>query len=212
MDSIYRIKLEDKEKYINTLSEAFIPNKGPMGPVEDVNRRLVCLKAFFNAEFDRLFNFCIYIADSPECNSILQYGEKKIMDNVGSSLFTYLKDFFFLKLKGEITFSELFKLKAFMGKYSNFIQNIKLNDIDNYYMIEHFGTKPEMQGKGIGSKILRFVLAKADKENKKCYLECEDKNLKLYEHYGFKVIAQAEMYDGVNCYALVREPSFQKIE
>ena len=99
-----------------------------------------------------------------------------------------------------------------MGKYSNFIQNIKLNDIDNYYMIEHFGTKPEMQGKGIGSKILRFVLAKADKENKKCYLECEDKNLKLYEHYGFKVIAQAEMYDGVNCYALVREPSFQKIE
>ena len=117
-----------------------------------------------------------------------------------------------MKLKGEITFSELFKLKAFMGKYSNFIQNIKLNDIDNYYMIEHFGTKPEMQGKGIGSKILRFVLAKADKENKKCYLECEEKNRKLYEHYGFKVIKEAEILPGVNYYALIRGPAVQKIE
>ena len=127
-------------------------------------------------------------------------------------MFTYIKQFFLLKLRGEITFSEIFKLKTTLDNYSNFLKTIKIDDIENYYMIEYFGTKPEMQGKGVGSKIMRFILSKADKENKKCYLECEEKNRKLYEHYGFKVIAQTEMLEGVNFYALVREPFVQKIE
>ena len=213
MDSIYQLKIEDKEKFINTLSNAFVPNKLPLGIVEDPKRRLECYKAYFNTEFDRFFKDSISISDSQDCNSIILYGEKQTIDNnVGSGMLTYIKQFLLLKLKGEITFSEIFKLKAYMDDYYNFVRSVKLDDVENYYTIEYFATKPEMQGKGIGSKVMRSLLAKIDKENKKCYLECEDKNVKLYEHYGFKVIAQTEMLEGINFYALVREPFGQKIE
>ena len=211
MDSIYQLKIEDKEKFIYTFSNAFIPNKLPLGLIEDPKRRLACYNSFFKIEFDRLFNDSISISDGPDCNSIILYGEKQKLDACETSIFTYFKDFLFLKLKGEITFSELFKLKTSMGEYEAFLKNSKIDNSENFYKIEYFGTKPEMQGKGIGSKIMRFILAKADKENKKCILECEEKNRKLYEHYGFKVVFETKMED-VSYYSLVREPTQQKIE
>ena len=212
MDAVYQLKKEDKEKFIYTFSNAFVPNKALLGSIEDPKRRLACYNAFFNVEFERFLINSISIADSPECNSIILYGEKQKIDACEASIFTYFKDFLFLKLKGEITFSEIFKLKTYLDNYYNFLQSIKLDDIENYYTIEYFATKPEMQGKGVGSKVMRFILSKADKENKKCYLECEEKNRKLYEHYGFKVIAQTKILEDVNYYALVREPFSQKIE
>ena len=212
MDSAYHLKIEDKEKFIYTFSNAFVPNKIPLGLVEDEKRRLTCYKSFFYDEFDRFFNDSISIADSPDCNSIILYEKKQKIDSVSNSIFTYFKDILLLKLKGEITFSEIFKLKSYLDDYYNFVQSVKLDDVENYYTIEYFATKPEMQGKGIGSKVMRFLLAKIDKENKKCYLECEEKNRKLYEHYGFKMIKEAEILPGVNYYALIREPAVQKIE
>ena len=212
MESVYQLKAEDKEKFVNTLSDSFIQNKSPFGLVSDDNRRIICLKSFFTGEFDRLFNQSISIADSPECNSIIMYGEKKILDNIPSSLFQDLKKIFLLKLKGGITFSEISKLNTLWSNYDSFLKTIELKDLDKYYIIEYFGTRTEMQGKGYGSKLMKVILKKADETNKKIYLESEEKNLKLYEHYGFKPIAQSEILEGLNFYAIVRDPIKQNSE
>lgn len=212
MDSIYQLKIEDKEKFVNTLSDSFIHNKSPFGCVTDDNRRLLCLKQFFTAEFDSLFDKTITLADSPDCNSIIMYGEKKELENPESSIFQDIKNLILLKLKCGVTFSELSKFKTLTDNYATLIKKIKLEDLEKYYIIEYFGTKTEMQGKGYGSRLMKAVLKKADENNKKIYIESEERNIKIYEHYGFKVIDKSEVLEGTNFYVLVREPISQNNE
>ena len=69
-----------------------------------------------------------------------------------------------------------------------------------------------MQGKGYGSRLMKAVLKKADENNKKIYIESEERNIKIYEHYGFKVIDKSEVLEGTNFYVLVREPISQNNE
>ena len=47
---------------------------------------------------------------------------------------------------------------------------------------------PEHQGKGIASGLLNPMLAKADEERLPCYLESPQRNVPLYEHFGFEVL------------------------
>ena len=47
---------------------------------------------------------------------------------------------------------------------------------------------PKHQGKGWTSVLLKPMLAKADKDKLPCYLETAERNIKLYEHFGFEVI------------------------
>jgi ribosomal protein S18 acetylase RimI-like enzyme len=47
---------------------------------------------------------------------------------------------------------------------------------------------PEHQGKGLTSVLLNPMLARADNLNLPCYLESPERNVSLYEHFGFEVI------------------------
>jgi ribosomal protein S18 acetylase RimI-like enzyme len=50
------------------------------------------------------------------------------------------------------------------------------------------GVDPEMQGKGIGSKLLRIVTARCDADKTAAYLEAStETNARLYERHGFRV-------------------------
>ena len=47
---------------------------------------------------------------------------------------------------------------------------------------------PKYQGKGYASRLLNPMLAKLDENNLHCYLESPERNLALYEHFGFEVV------------------------
>ena len=47
---------------------------------------------------------------------------------------------------------------------------------------------PKYQGKGYASRLLKPMFAKLDEENLPCYLESPERNLALYEHFGFEVV------------------------
>lgn len=68
---------------------------------------------------------------------------------------------------------------------------------------------PRFQGKGCGSRLLRPMLARIDEEHLPCYLETEnEKNLPIYEHYGFKVVHDAIIPGTkVRQWAMLREKS-----
>lgn len=57
---------------------------------------------------------------------------------------------------------------------------------------------PEHQGKGWASVLMNPMLAKADKQQLPCYLESPERNVSLYEHYGFKVIEHISLPDFKN--------------
>ena len=53
------------------------------------------------------------------------------------------------------------------------------------------GVDPLFQGKGYAGNLLRAMLARLDDEHLPCYLETQNgKNVAIYQHYGFKVVAE----------------------
>ncbi len=47
---------------------------------------------------------------------------------------------------------------------------------------------PVYQGRGYASKLLKPMLAKLDENHLPCYLESPERNVTLYEHFGFEVV------------------------
>ncbi len=67
----------------------------------------------------------------------------------------------------------------------------KIHPQEAHYYLEYLGAAPEYQGRGLGSAILHSLTAKADEENKGCYLEtASPRNVPLYQRHGFTVIAE----------------------
>ena len=61
------------------------------------------------------------------------------------------------------------------------------------------GVSQEFQGKGFGGKLLRALIEKAEAEKKSIYLETQkEKNVKLYEKYGFSVKKKINLPEPLN--------------
>ncbi|EPE30171.1 Acyl-CoA N-acyltransferases (Nat) [Glarea lozoyensis ATCC 20868] len=59
-----------------------------------------------------------------------------------------------------------------------------------HWYLELLATRPEWQGKGAGSKMLKWGLGKADEEGLEAYLEASPAGKRLYEKMGFKEIGR----------------------
>jgi GNAT superfamily N-acetyltransferase len=72
-----------------------------------------------------------------------------------------------------------------------------------------FGVEPELQGKGIGSLVLREYARRLDAAGEHSYLETEKpENVALYSRFGFEVVEEAEVI-GVRCWFMWREAGTQ---
>jgi len=83
---------------------------------------------------------------------------------------------------------------------------------DKYWYLQMLAVDPDLQGKGLAGRLLRPVLARADREGLPCYLETQlEQNVPLYEHFGFKVKEEGTI-PGSNVYswAMVRDPKKSK--
>jgi ribosomal protein S18 acetylase RimI-like enzyme len=75
----------------------------------------------------------------------------------------------------------------------------------HWYLLA-IGTKPELQGTGLGSALVELGTAKADSAKLPCYLEtATESNVAFYRKRGFEVTGQAEVY-GFTLYGMVRQP------
>jgi ribosomal protein S18 acetylase RimI-like enzyme len=57
---------------------------------------------------------------------------------------------------------------------------------------------PDHQGKGWAGVLLKPMLAKADNQRLPCYLESPERNVSLYEHFGFEVLEHISSPDSDN--------------
>jgi ribosomal protein S18 acetylase RimI-like enzyme len=65
----------------------------------------------------------------------------------------------------------------------------KQHVIEPHWHLFPIAVDPEFQGKGFGSILMRPMLDRITGEGLPCYIETQkEKNLSLYEHYGFEVI------------------------
>lgn len=78
-----------------------------------------------------------------------------------------------------------------------------------YWLLHIIGVAPDFQGKGYADTLLRPMLVRIDEEQLPCYLDTEDeKNVPLYQHYGFKVLEEATIPRAeITLWAMLREKS-----
>ncbi|HYH33017.1 MAG TPA: GNAT family N-acetyltransferase [Pseudonocardia sp.] len=73
------------------------------------------------------------------------------------------------------------------------------------WYLQFLGVDPAEQGRGLGSLLLRDVLARADAADQPAYLEATSpRNRALYERHGFTCIADIPLPDGPTGYAMWR--------
>ena len=76
-----------------------------------------------------------------------------------------------------------------------------------HWFLQAIGVDPQFQGRGYANKLLRPMLVKIDEEGLPCYLETlEGQNVRLYEHFGFKVIEESNVPNtSLTNWAMLRE-------
>ena len=97
-----------------------------------------------------------------------------------------------------------------MSMFSRYLESIhKRNAPFPHWYLWNIGVDPQFQGKGYASKLLRAMFARIDKEGVPCYLETQmEKDLPLYQHYGFKVVEQFIIPETeFTNWAMLRDPS-----
>lgn len=68
---------------------------------------------------------------------------------------------------------------------------------DGHWSLEALGIRPEAQRRGLGSRLMRPVLDRADAGGVDCYLETSDPaNVAFYERFGFKVVQEGPLVPG----------------
>jgi ribosomal protein S18 acetylase RimI-like enzyme len=75
-----------------------------------------------------------------------------------------------------------------------------------HWYLAAIGTRPDLQGTGLGSALVELSTAQADASRIPCYLEtATESNVAFYQKRGFEVTGQAEVY-GFTLYGMVRPP------
>ena len=78
---------------------------------------------------------------------------------------------------------------------------------DPHYYLFFLGTRPEWQGRGIGSGLMTPVLETCDREHVPAYLEAtSERNKALYLRLGFEVADEIRLPDGPTMWPMWRAP------
>ena len=76
----------------------------------------------------------------------------------------------------------------------------------HWYLVS-MGTRPDRQGRGLGSVVLAPVLERCDAERVPAYTETSaPRNVGFYHRHGFEVYAELDVPDGPHVWLMWREP------
>ncbi len=78
----------------------------------------------------------------------------------------------------------------------------------HHHYLPWIGTRPERQGEGLGSHLLRQGLARSDAAGAPVYLDASaPRNRVLYERHGFRVTHEHHLPDGPTFWGMWRDPA-----
>jgi GNAT superfamily N-acetyltransferase len=76
-----------------------------------------------------------------------------------------------------------------------------------HYYLAVLGTRPDRQGQGVGSTLLRPILDRCDDEGIGAYLESsKESNIPFYRRHGFEVVEEIHLPKGPLLYPMWRDP------
>ncbi len=107
---------------------------------------------------------------------------------------------------------QLAMLDGIAGEYAPRLTTIASLTRDSHprtphYFVAFIGTRPESQGRGIGSALLYHLLTRNDREGVATYLEATSPlNRRLYAEHGFETIGRVDLPSGPSMWPMWREP------
>jgi GNAT superfamily N-acetyltransferase len=79
--------------------------------------------------------------------------------------------------------------------------------VEPHYYLFLLATRPEWQGRGLGSSLMAPVLERCDRDRVPAYLEAtSERNLPLYLRHGFEVTAEIQIPGGPTMWPMWRAP------
>ena len=79
--------------------------------------------------------------------------------------------------------------------------------VEPHYYLFFLGTRPEWQGRGLGSALMRPVLETCDRDGVPAYLEATSEgNKRLYLRHGFEVSDEIQLPEGPTLWCMWRAP------
>ena len=171
-----RAEQKDKELIVNILSKSFDDNQSVNYIVKQDSNRAERMKKLMEYSFDvcHLFGDVFLTDDKKGCALIVMPDKKK----------TTLKS---ISLDAKLALSciGLSNLKKAMAREAAIN---KLHPKSPMYYLWFIGVDPSEQNKGIGTNLLKEVIAEGSSKQRPIYLETSTlKNIPWYEKFGFKV-------------------------
>jgi GNAT superfamily N-acetyltransferase len=79
--------------------------------------------------------------------------------------------------------------------------------VEPHHYLFLLGTRPEWQGRGLGSSLMAPVLRRCDRDRVPAYLEAtNERNKQLYLRHGFEVIDETQLPGGPSLWPMWRSP------
>jgi ribosomal protein S18 acetylase RimI-like enzyme len=171
-----RGSIDDKQRIIEILTDAFDDNKSVNYVVKQDSRRVERIRGLM----DYSFNLCnafgeVWMSDDQEACALILFPDQK-----RTSLQTLLWD-----LKLALSVIGLSRVQAVLKREALIKSNHPKHPISYLWFI---GVSPKKQNKGIGSSLMREVIDQCGRKNRPIYLETSmDKNLPFYKKAGFEI-------------------------
>jgi len=186
ISDLYKLKKKDIKKAADVLVDAYTEDPMLKKIFTDVDKRRI--------QFEVMLRFCMKYGNlySPSDNfeGVMAIAPH---DKDMTAWRTFRSGGFFLGMK-------IASVAKMMAQTTKLMEEAKKNlNLDPYIYLFIIGVSQEFQGKGFGGKLLRAIVEKAEIERKPMYLETQnEKNVSLYEKYGFHVVKKIDLPDPLN--------------
>ena len=169
---------DDLEKASRTLASAFFNYPFPSLSIAEP-RRMKCLEILFSLELKYLIKRGTVESDSGDFSGVVVWSTVGAAGS-GASAISLIR-----RLFGKMKISEMIHLAR--NSYAVGKGRRSLNLPDDTLYLYAIGVLPEMQGKGIASKLIREKLAEC--ANQTVYLETNtEHNCRFYQKFGFEPV------------------------
>jgi ribosomal protein S18 acetylase RimI-like enzyme len=197
-DSIYPLTTDHIDEATAIYSAAFLNDPMFAFMLPNKSKRERALKLFFKAtvKYSMICDECYGISSPTEGVAIWNRpGKRKI------SIWGFIQSGFLKLIFTPFIFSLVKSLRLFLKT----AKMHKKYTSDPHYYLALLAVHPNSQGKGLAGKLLRPILKNCDEMNVGVYLETMNpKNVPMYEHFGFKVMEELFVQNGLSVWALFR--------
>lgn len=199
---LHVVQRADAPRAAATLADAFAGNPLWTAMFDEIPDREARARAFFEVPVRLARRYGTVVASSPQLEGVAVWFPRRTADM--SMLRMILAGALPAGIRMGAEVSK--RLDAIFAPLTD-DRNRHMGERDHLYL-QILGVAPDHQGAGVGGRLLRELLSRADTQSLPVYLETEsESNVAMYEHFGFRVVEQITLRSvDLPMSEMVREP------